>query len=140
MCVCVCVFNFWKLCVLKQCVFIFALGNNMFWIRFLAILFLYWPVSVNFVKRSQSKNSQEDTHLYVLNVVKVYLKIGSFVNFRILFVKRSNLQSVMVMFIDSHGRYGFVHYYDASGKESACQCRSCGFNPWVKKITWRREW
>ena len=70
----------------------------------------------------------------MLNVVKVYLKNGSFVNFKILFVKRSNLQSVMVMFIDSHGRYGFFHFGDASGEEFACQHKSCGFNPWVKKI------
>ena len=27
-----------------------------------------------------------------------------------------------------------------SGKESACQCRRCGFNPWVGKIPWRRQW
>ena len=30
-----------------------------------------------------------------------------------------------------------------SGKESTCQCRSfrrCGFNPWVRKIPWRRKW
>ena len=26
-----------------------------------------------------------------------------------------------------------------SGKDSACQCRRCGFDPWVRKITWRRE-
>ena len=29
------------------------------------------------------------------------------------------------------------------GKESACQCkrcRRCGFDPWVKKNPWRREW
>ena len=29
----------------------------------------------------------------------------------------------------------------ASGKEPACQCRRCnrfGFNPWVRKILWRR--
>ena len=29
------------------------------------------------------------------------------------------------------------------GKESTCQCRRCqrcGFNPWVGKILWRREW
>ena len=24
-----------------------------------------------------------------------------------------------------------------SGKESACQCKSCGFDPWVGKIPWR---
>ena len=27
-----------------------------------------------------------------------------------------------------------------SGKESACQCRRHGFNPWVQKIPWRRKW
>ena len=26
-----------------------------------------------------------------------------------------------------------------SGKESACQCRGCGFNPWVGKIPWSRK-
>ena len=26
-----------------------------------------------------------------------------------------------------------------SGKESACQCRGWGFNPWVGKIPWRRK-
>ena len=31
----------------------------------------------------------------------------------------------------------------ASGKELACQCRRCkrpGFDPWVRKILWRRAW
>ena len=27
-----------------------------------------------------------------------------------------------------------------SGKESACQCRRCRFNPWVRKLPWRRQW
>ena len=30
-----------------------------------------------------------------------------------------------------------------SGKEPRCQCRRhkrCSFNPWVKKIPWRRAW
>ena len=30
-----------------------------------------------------------------------------------------------------------------SGKEPACQCRGHkrhGFNPWVRKIPWRRKW
>ena len=30
-----------------------------------------------------------------------------------------------------------------SGKETACQCRSCkrhGFNPWVRQIPWGRKW
>ena len=27
-----------------------------------------------------------------------------------------------------------------SGKESACQCRRQGFDPWIRKIPWRRKW
>ena len=27
-----------------------------------------------------------------------------------------------------------------SSKESACQCRRHRFNPWVRKIPWRRKW
>ena len=27
-----------------------------------------------------------------------------------------------------------------SGKEPPCQCRRCGFNPWVRKVPWRRKW
>ena len=27
-----------------------------------------------------------------------------------------------------------------SGKESTCQCRRRGFNPWVRKFPWRRKW
>ena len=30
-----------------------------------------------------------------------------------------------------------------SGKEPTCQCRRhkrCGFNPWIRKIPWRRAW
>ena len=27
-----------------------------------------------------------------------------------------------------------------SSKESTCQCRKQGFNPWVRKLPWRREW
>ena len=27
-----------------------------------------------------------------------------------------------------------------NGKESACQCKRHGFNPWAKKMPWRRKW
>ena len=32
---------------------------------------------------------------------------------------------------------------NTNGKEPACQCKRnerCGFDPWVGKIPWRREW
>ena len=28
----------------------------------------------------------------------------------------------------------------ASGKESICQCRRCGFDPWITKIPGRGKW
>ena len=27
-----------------------------------------------------------------------------------------------------------------SGKELTCQCRRCGFDPWVGNILWGRKW
>ena len=37
---------------------------------------------------------------------------------------------------DIYKRRGF---FGASGKEPVCQCRRCGFDPWVRKIPWRRK-
>ena len=34
--------------------------------------------------------------------------------------------------------YGLLRWL--SGKESACQCRRCGFNPRFGNIPWRRKW
>ena len=36
------------------------------------------------------------------------------------------------------GRLGFPSGSDS--KESACQCRKPGFDPWARKICWRRKW
>ena len=27
-----------------------------------------------------------------------------------------------------------------TGKEFACQCRRCGFDPWIRKIPWKKKW
>ena len=40
-------------------------------------------------------------------------------------------------------RLKYIYYWLPrwlSGKESACQCRRHGFDPWVGKSPWRREW
>ena len=45
------------------------------------------------------------------------------------------------IWISSSGLLGFSG--GASDKELTCQCRrhkTCGFNPWVGKIPWRRAW
>ena len=39
--------------------------------------------------------------------------------------------------------YKYLHLWQHSGKESACQCRRhkrCRFYPWVGKIPWKRKW
>ena len=41
-------------------------------------------------------------------------------------------------FMGVHSRGGL--YWGLNGKASACQCRRCGFDPWVRKIPWRRKW
>ena len=39
------------------------------------------------------------------------------------------------------GKYNcFGLPWSFSGKESSCQCRRCGFDPWVRKIPCRRKW
>ena len=45
-----------------------------------------------------------------------------------------NIKRLLLM----NGNQGLPRW--CNGKESACQCRRCMFDPWVGKITWRRKW
>ena len=48
-------------------------------------------------------------------------------------------QPLKVEFVIVHGgSWGFPG--DSESKESACNARDPGFDPWVGKIPWRREW
>ena len=39
------------------------------------------------------------------------------------------------------GRIKYIRLLSwCSGKESACQCRRPGFDPWAGKIPWKRKW
>ena len=52
--------------------------------------------------------------------------------------KKKGLQSYWALSFFSLGFSG-----GSAGKESACQCSRCkrrGFDPWVRKIPWRRKW
>ena len=50
---------------------------------------------------------------------------------------------IMVMFHSSPNRlrqnFGGLPWW-LSGKESACQCRRLGFEPWVREMPWGRKW
>ena len=47
----------------------------------------------------------------------------------------TSLQPLLIIFYHSLGLP-----WGLSGKESSCHCRRYGFNPWVRKIPWRRKW
>ena len=48
---------------------------------------------------------------------------------------------VPIWFQSFYKKYITEHWlpFWLSGKESACQCRRCGFDPWVRKIARRRK-
>ena len=48
------------------------------------------------------------------------------------------LLEVVEVLLDSKGKYELSWWL--SGKESTCQYRRLGFNPWIGKIPWRRKW
>ena len=53
----------------------------------------------------------------------------------------SNFKSCPITFflIEAYFTQGLPWWF--SGKDSACQCKRCEFNPWgVGKILWRRKW
>ena len=39
---------------------------------------------------------------------------------------------------EAAGNKGLLRW--CSGTESTCKCRRCGFDPWVRKVPWRRKW
>ena len=53
------------------------------------------------------------------------------------FLNNCNLQGTWYLL----GSVYVSHFPDGSdGKDSACQCRRCKFNPWIGKLPWRRKW
>ena len=49
------------------------------------------------------------------------------------------LKSIIFNSWISTGWYSPIHWW-CSGKEPACQCKRHRFDPWVRKIPWRRKW
>jgi len=48
------------------------------------------------------------------------------------------LYLIVLPLIESKPELGLLWWL--SGKESTYPCRRYGFNPWVRKIPWRRKW
>ena len=68
-----------------------------------------------------------DQHLNVDSVFNFLMKLYTLVSI-----------AAVVFYIPTSRARGFPR--SSVGKESALQCRRPGFNPWVRKIPWRRKW
>ena len=73
-------------------------------------------------------------------------KIKDFQNFNSISKrdKESNhADTCLYKFINLYNLYLFIYTsglpWWLSGKESTCQCRRHGFDPWIEKIPWRRK-
>ena len=65
------------------------------------------------------------------------------IGFNISFWRTVTLSSIEIfllwLLIYETGKIKMLPWW-LSSKETACQCRRFGFNPWVRKIPWRRKW
>ena len=50
-----------------------------------------------------------------------------------------NIVSLLLLFFKSAMRKRGLPWW-LSDTESTCQFRRCEFDPWVRKISWRRKW
>ena len=81
-------------------------------------------------KRGITKQSEIWTH-WIFNYTKELMWIVR--------LMISQLHSKNSYLLETHMRYIGLPLW-LSGEESTCQCRRCGFDPWVGKIPWRRKW
>ena len=71
----------------------------------------------------------------------IYMPQHAYTNITVASVFRSRiagLKSGCICNCDRRWQISLPRWHN--GKESACQCRRCGFDPWVGKIPWRRKW
>ena len=50
------------------------------------------------------------------------------------------IKIMSIFFFETKVKYVMGLPWWLSSTESACKCRRCRFNPWVRKIPWRRRW
>ena len=66
-------------------------------------------------------------HLYTIQIKTELNILGD-----IIIKKTENMNNIVCVVLPGLPRW-------FSGKEPPCQCRRCGFDPWVGKIPWRRK-
>ena len=93
-------------------------------------------------------SADEQIKLWYIYTMEYYLAIKRN-EFESVDLKWTNLQLVIQSKVSQKekNKYHILIYMESrglpcwlSGKESTCQCRRHGFDPWVRKILWRRKW
>ena len=79
----------------------------------------------------------QDPHMHHLKHSSQQLQMVRIVTEKEAEDQRSSVQIRMKICLTGKPSVGFP---GGCGKESTCQCRRCKFNPWVRKMPWRREW
>ena len=51
-----------------------------------------------------------------------------------------NLKIILICFLKYRVKYQIGLPRWLCGKEFVCQCRRLGFDPWIWKIPWRKNW
>ena len=117
---------------------------------------MFYQLVIKCMKLSarSSEIPQLNSLLYIALIVFIdflwiyWLKFSFIINPKYLFILKSNCLLIHIQIINrEHFGNSTKHTGNRVGaslvaqrKESACQCRRCRFNPWVRKIPWRRKW
>ena len=101
------------------------------------LIFVYprscWWVSRLFVSLTTRSNAIANVLMYMLWRPYTNIPVASVFRSRI-----AGLKSGCICNCDRWWQISLPRW--CNGKESACQCRRRGFDPWVGKIRWRRKW
>ncbi|XP_060272473.1 phospholipid-transporting ATPase IK isoform X24 [Ovis aries] len=69
-----------------------------------------------------------------------YMRVCKFLRFFLYKTLASMMVQIWFAFYSGFTAQEVVPCGGACGKESACQCGRDGFDPWVRKMLWRRKW
>ena len=104
----------------------------------------HWTIQVITVSHAQNSTSIQTNKMYTPRVnpninYELWLIMMcqcGFINY--------NKCTILLEDVNNGGGYACVWFPRLlRGKEFTCQCRRpkrCGFDPWVRKVTWRRKW
>ena len=104
-----------------------------------------WPVSPLLLLLPWPDTTSSLTWIISISeLVFLYLLASSVIQVRLGYAQATNTSRSLICL----SIYTYVYVYmsfpgGTSGEESACQSRThkrCVFNPWVRKIPWRRAW